>query len=253
MLKYAFAHPGKIGDLLYILPTVRFISERDDAMADIYTSEMCRSTGSLFKYQKCVNDFIVSKDYKMEHYNQGVQPWYMYVPMGYEKVYQLGFEHFPSGPLHKYIAKQIGLEDIPNPYYKFPDKTYSDEPYIVVAHCGNHTSAALKEAYAYFIHNCRIKIIQVGTIHDGAVAARPHDQLGIDFLDLASLISKAKAYVGFYSAPLVVANGFPGLLKIITSSCSGGESHCLHIPKIINLPQNVTGPILLKTLLDNME
>jgi hypothetical protein len=251
MLKYAFVHPGKIGDLLYILPTVKFICERDGAVADIYTSEICRPTESLFKYQSYVNDFIIPKDYKMEHYNQGVQPWYMYVPMGYDKIHQLGFEYFPSGPLHKYIARQIGLEDIPDPQYEFPDKTYSDEPYIVVAHCGNHTSAALIEAYAYFIQNCPIKTIQAGTIHDGAVPARPHDQLGIDFLDLASLISKAEAYVGFYSAALAIANGFPGLLKVVTCSRSGGESHGLYIPKNFNLA-NTQGFMILQKIMDNL-
>ena len=251
MRKYAFAHPGKIGDLLYILPTVRFICERDDAIADIYTSEMCASTESLFRYQKCVNDFIVSKNYKMDHYNQGVQPWYMYIPMGYEKVYQLGFEHYPSGPLHKYIAKQIGLEDIPDPQYDFPDETYSDEPYIVVAHCGHHTSPDLKAAYASFIKTCSIKTIQVGTVNDGAIPARDHDQLGIDFLELASIISKAKAYVGFYSAQLAIANGFPGLLKVLTSSRSGGEGHGLYIAETINLP-NVNNFIILQTVMDNL-
>ena len=251
MLKYAFVHPGKIGDLLYILPTVKFICERDGAVADVYTSEMCRSTESLFKYQSYVNDFIVSKDYKMEHYNQGVQPWYMYVPMGYEKVYQLGFEHFPSGPLHKYIAGQIGLEDIPDPQYDYPDKTFSDEPYIVVAHCGNHTNSDLKEAYIYFINNCPVRTVQAGSIHDGAVPARPHDLLGIDFLDLASLISKAKAYVGFYSAALAIANGFQGLLKVLTSSRSGGEIHGLYIPETINLT-NARGPVILQVVMDNL-
>ena len=110
MKRIAFSHPGKIGDLLYILPTVKYICERDGAIADIYTSDMCKSAESLFRYQEYVNDFIIPTDYKMVHYNQGVQPWYMNVPPGYDKVYQLGFELFPSGPLHKYIAKQIGLK-----------------------------------------------------------------------------------------------------------------------------------------------
>jgi hypothetical protein len=237
--------------MLYILPTVKFICERDGATADIYTSEMCKSTETLFRYQKYVNDFIVSKDHKIEHYNQGVQPWYMYVPMGYEKVYQLGFEYFPSGPLHKYIAGQIGLETVPDPSYEYPDKTYSDEPYIVVAHCGNHTSSVLKAAYAYFINNCSIKTVQVGTIQDGVVSARAHDQLGIDFLDLASLISKAIAYVGFYSAPLAIANGFPGLLKVLTSSRSGGETHGVYVPKTINLA-NAQDSIILQTVMNNL-
>lgn len=255
MRKYAFANPGKIGDFLYILPTVKYICERDGAVADIYTSQVCKSTESLIRYQSYVNDFIIPPEYKIVHENQGIQPWQMPVPAGYDEVYQLGFEHFPSeGPLHKYIAKQIGLNIFyPDPHYEFPDKTYSDVPYVVVAHCGHHTSPGLKDAYRYFIENCPMKTVQVGTVHDGAVPARSHDQLGIDFLDLASLISKASAYVGFYSGQLAVANGFPGLLKIITSSRSGGEGHGLYIPQTINLSSDVIGPEIMKPLLDNLK
>ena len=50
MRKYAFAHPGKIGDMLYILPSVHTICERDEAVADIYTSEACRAAEDLVKY-----------------------------------------------------------------------------------------------------------------------------------------------------------------------------------------------------------
>lgn len=255
MKKIAIAMPGKIGDFLYALPTIRHICERDNAIVDIYTSEICRPTESLIRYQSYVNDFIIPKEYKIIHTNQGVQPWQMPVPEGeYDKVYQLGFQIFPhDGPLHQYIGQQIGLTTIPDPFYECPDKIFYEEPYVVVGHCGNHTTSNLVNSYKYFIENCPIKVVQTGIEGDRIFTSVDcHDQIGIDFLNLASLISKAKAFVGFYSAQLAVANGFLGLLKILTSSRSGGENHGLYIPKTINLPQNVTGPILLKTLIDNL-
>jgi hypothetical protein len=253
MLKYAFAHPGKIGDFLYILPTVKLICERDGAVADIYTSDMCKSTESLIIYQSYVNDFIIPQEYEMVHFNQGVQPWQMPIDESkYDKVYQLGFEHFPHGPLHHYIAKSAGLDTVPDPQYEYPDKVFSTEPYVVIAHCGYHTSHNLRDAYRYFIEHCPLKTIQAGAARDGVIPAREHDQLGIDFLDLASLISKAKAYIGFYSGQLAVANGFPGLLKIITSSRSGGEGHGLYIPETINVSE-AFGPDMIKIFVDNMK
>jgi len=252
MLKYAFAHPGKMGDFLYILPTVKYICERDGAIADIYTSEMCRPTESLIKYQSYVNDFIIPPEYKMEHFNLGVQPWNIPIDESqYDKVYQLGFQAYPDGPLHKYIAKCIGIEDVADPQYEYPDITFYDKPYVVVGYCSHHTDSRLEQAYEYFVETCPIQTVQVGGSKDRIKSGKPHDQIGIDFLNLASLISNASAYVGFYSGQTAIANGFQGLLKILTSSRSGGEDHGLYIPKTINLPNTCNGSDILLTLLEN--
>ena len=248
--KYAFAHPGKIGDFLYMLPTVKYICERDDAIADIYTSEMCRPAEQLVRYQSYVNDFIVPSQYKIIHYNQGVQPWTIPIDdTQYDKVYQLGFQFFPhAGPLHIYIASQAGLETVPPPYYDYPDKVYYEDPYIVVAHCGSHTNPQIVQAYKYFIENSPIKVAQIGVEKDRIHAnCAYYDHIGINFLDLPALISRATAYVGIYSSQLAVANMFPGLLKIITSGPSGGEQHGLYIPETISITEKeATGPNMLK-------
>lgn len=255
MLKYAFSHPGKIGDFLYILPTVKYICERDGAIADIYTSEMCVSTEKLVRYQSYVNDFIIPRDYKIVHYNMGVQPWKMPIDESkYDKVYQFGFQHPPHGPLNAWIAKQAGLDIVPPVEYEYPDLRFYDKPYVVVAHCDYHTLPSLRQAYEYFISNSPITSVIVGIERD-RIHARGgyYDLIGIDFLHLASLISRSVAYVGFYSGQLAIANGFPGLLKVLTSSRSGGETEGLNIPVTINLPSNVSGSVLVNTVMNNVE
>jgi len=255
MLKYAFSHPGKIGDFLYILPTARYICERDGAIADIYTSEMCASTKKLVEFQSYVNEFIIPKDYKIQHFNMGVQPWKMPIDESkYDKVFQLGFQGPPHGPLHAWIAKTAGLDIIPPVTYDYPDLVNPDKPYIVLAHCGYHTLPNLKKAYEYFLLNSPITCAVVGIEGDRIHAQGGYyDLIGLDFLYLAGLISDAVAYVGFYSGQLAIANGFPGLLKVLTSSRSGGETEGLNIPITINLPSTTQGPQLLDTVMRNVD
>lgn len=251
MLKYAFAHPGKIGDLLYCLPTVHAICKRDNAIADIYTSAACKAAKNLIEYQEYVKDFIIPNEYVIQDMGQGIQPWFVPVfSEKYDAVFQLGYKHFPQGPLHLYIAHQVGLETVPDPHYDCPDKTFYNEPYIVVAHCGHRSSPDMIGVYQYFMENCPVKTVQVGIEQDW-IKGSNESILELDLLDVASLIKKSSAFVGFYSAPLAIANGFPGLSKIITMWPGVGEQHGLHIPITIDL-SFPTGPILLKTVMDNL-
>lgn len=250
MRKYAFAMPGKIGDLLYILPTVHKICEQDNAVADIYTSEACRAIEKLFRYQEHINDFIIPANYHIDNYGQGVQPWFMEIPAGYDKVFQLGYQYFPVGPLHQFIAQTAGAAPVKDPTYSFPEKKYFDEPYIVVGHCTARSSSDMAAQYKYFIDNCPIKIVQTGLSQDW-IESSSENLTGLDFLDVLSLLAHAKAFVGFYSGLLVLANGFPGLLKVITMWPGVGEQHGLHIDKTIDL-YPATGPTILKTVMDNL-
>lgn len=236
MPKYAIVHPGKIGDLLYCLPTAKVLHEQDGAEIDIFTSELCKPAEKLIRYQSYVHDFIIPADYAVRDAGQGVQPWFMNVPSGYDRVYQLGYEHFPDGPLHLYTARRAGLGSVPNPSYECPDVKVYDEPYAVVAHCGHRSNPQLKDAYRDFMNRCPIKCVQVGIEADLVEGTSADLMIGLDLLETASLISKAKAYVGFYSGQLVIANGFPGLVKIVTMYPGVGEQHGLHIPITIDLP-----------------
>lgn len=227
--------PGKIGDALYTLPTIHTICERDDAIADFYTSEMCRPLERLFRYQDHINNFIIPPEYKIDNEGCGVQPWQMPVPEGYDKVYQLGFRSFPNGPLHKFIARAAGLTTVPDPTYKFPDKVFYEEPYVLVAFVASRAWPPMYTAYVELFKTCPIKVVQTGTVVD-YVDAPSENQIGLDLLEVLSLLAHAKVFVGFYSAILALANAFPALPKIITLMHGGtGEQHGLHIANTIEI------------------
>jgi hypothetical protein len=252
MLKYALAHPGKIGDFLYCLPTAKALHERDGALIDMYTSEFCRAAKDLVKYQPYINDFIIPKDYVIDNAGQGVQPWKMDIPEGYDKVFQLGFEFFPQGPLHTFIAKRAGLSTVEFPTYKHPGVIFYNEPYVVVAYCKSRSYPRLQEAYVDFMNMCPIKCVQIGLEDELLPGTKADIKRDLNLLDTASLIANASAFVGFYSSPLVIANGFPGLPKIVTMWPGVGEQHGLHVPITIDLV-HPTGEQILNTVMENLK
>lgn len=238
----ALCHPGKIGDMLYVLPTARKIYETTGADIDIITSELCKPAEQLVRYQPYIHDFIIPSNYILNNVGQGCQPWYMDPGPGYDKVYQLGYEHFPDGPLHNFTARRAGVYPVDSPRYDYPDKLFSEDPYIVVAHCSSRAYPELTEEYRKFISNCPIKVIQTGVPEDW-VEAPSINMTGINLLEVLPLIAHAKAYIGFYSGLLVLANGF-SIPKIITMWPGVGESHGLHIDPTVDLPFATAGSIL---------
>ena len=227
---YAFCHPGKIGDALYILPALQKICREDDAVATFITSEMCRPAEALWRYQDYVVDFVVPPSYVIDNEGQGIQPWQMPVDGEYDKVFQLGYEHHPRGPLHHYTANQLEVMPVPDPVYKFPEKVFYTEPYVVTCFNNPRGYLEMREAYCAMIEQCPIKVVQTGT-SDDHVETPSENQIGLDLLEVLSLLAHAKLYVGFYSGILALANGFPALPKIVTLTTRGcGDQHGLHLP-----------------------
>jgi len=229
MDRYAFCHPGKIGDALYTLPSIHTICERDNVSATFYTSSACQQLERLFLYQDHIEEFIVPADYRISNEGQGIQPWKMHVKGNYKRVYQLGFEHFPRGALHKFIGATAGLTSVPDPYYKYPDISFYNEPYIVIGFSSLRSWPNMKTSYENLIKQCPIKVVQTGLPQD-YLDAPCENKIGLDLLEVLSLLSQAIMFVGFYSGLLALANGFPDLPKIITLIHKGtGEQHGLHI------------------------
>jgi hypothetical protein len=233
MPKYAFSHPGKIGDALYSLPTINAICERDGAKGDFYTSIACLALERLMQYQKNIEKVIIPPitEYRIESFGQGVQPWRMPIDeTEYDKVIHLGFRSVPNGAIHKFIAEQTGMprDAVDDPHYDYPEMTFYEEPYIVVVFNWAR-GASLVESYTYLIDNCPIKVVQTGLSED-LLDCPSENQMGLDLLEVASLLSKATAYVGCYSGILALANGFPDLPKFVTIPHTGaGEQHGLHL------------------------
>jgi hypothetical protein len=228
MFNYAFCHPGKIGDALYTLPTIHAICERDNATATFFTSELCLPLRNLFLYQKHIVDFIVPPQYVIQGCGQGVQPWQVPVPKArYDKIYQLGYEWFPNKALHLFSGQRAGLslKEIPDPAYDFPDKTFYEEPYIVMAYSGARGYPPMYETYEELMRQCPIKVVVTGVSYD-MVKGDCENLIGLDLLDTLALLSRAELFVGFYSGLLALANGFPELQKVVTLQHQGcGEQH----------------------------
>ena len=209
----AVAHPGKIGDALYSLPTVRALCEHHNCMADFYTSEYCLPAKRFLEYQDCINEVIVPKDYKIEGFGMGIQPWEMPIPKGrYDAVYQCGFSSNPDKSLPDFIAQQHGLSKLPI-QYDFPAlEIERATPYIILAPRG---STGWPHLFSEFIDLCPFDVVQVGGKGDFIESNKETINLtGMDFLETCQVISQAHCFVGVFSAMLVLANGFP-IKKIV--------------------------------------
>jgi hypothetical protein len=248
----AAAMPGKIGDLLYILPSMKYICERDGVKVDVYTSEYCRAAERIFRAQSYVNDFIIPPEYKIDNDGQGIQPWQMPVRSGYERVYQLGFEQFPYGELHKFIGMRAGLgpEEVPWPSYEFEDKGPAlTVPYVTIAtkrsFFGGDTT--IDPSYYYVIDQLKkigFESVQIGRKGD-FLPIESHDFTGIDMLDTLSILNHSKVHIGYMTGALVLANGIQHLQKVTPLPHPGcGEQHALYSNKNVYM-MNPSGPVLL--------
>ena len=219
----ALAHPGKLGDFLYSWPTARFLAHRHQCKVDFYTSDYCLPAKRFLRYQTWCNDVIVPADYKITDFGCGGQPWRMPVPEGkYEAVYQCGFSSTPTTAIHDWIRLQHGITQQLDIAYDVPElKSFSflradgvikiDDldalrPYVVMAPRGE---TSYKPVFQEFARLCPYLVIEVGGHGDAVAREHAYDLGGLDFLETAAVISKAKAFVGIMSSMWVVASGFP--------------------------------------------
>jgi hypothetical protein len=206
-MKFAAAHPGKIGDLLYILPSLRYIYEATRVKFDVYTSEYCLPVKELFEYQECVSGFYVAPDYIIERMDMGIQPWYVPIPNPeqYARIYQLGFRTVPDRMLHQFIGEYAGISEPLAIKYDVPklDKdVLFDVEYYVIAPRGRTT---FEHIFNELVQ--KRKCVVVGAECD--YTGYGFDYTGHNFLETASVIAQSKGFVGLMSSQLVLANGFP--------------------------------------------
>ncbi len=226
MTKFAFAHPGKLGDALYCLPVMRKLCADHNATCDFYTSSYCAPLKRLFEYQSFISTFHVAQDYVLNGFGCGCQPPYVPVPDGYDAVYQLGYKEWPHGPLHQSIANSVGINEplcIQYDYPRLPIVTWNGAraitfknklgheprmhlPYVCVA--PRHPSS-----YNDFFYNLTLElrkrdvnVVQIG--NEGEYIGVGRDATGFDMRRTVSLLSRARAFIGLMSSQLVLANGF---------------------------------------------
>lgn len=202
-MKIACAHPGRLGDALYSLPTIKKLCELHSCTADFYTSNYCSPLRRLFERQSYIDNFYTAPNYVLKDFGCGAQPWYVPIDSTiYDKSYQLGFRHYPDKPLHKFIAQSVGV-DVDKIEYEFDDFETLNEPYIIVAPRGETT---FKNLFTDVIRKSPYESVIIGGYGD--YIGRGFDLTGIDMLETLTWIAKSKGFIGLMSSQLVLANGF---------------------------------------------
>jgi SAM-dependent methyltransferase/ADP-heptose:LPS heptosyltransferase len=200
----AVSHPGKIGDALYCLPTIRYLCDKHNTQADFFTSAYCEPLRRFFEYQSCIRKVIVPEDYKIEHGNCGIQPWHMSVPEEeYECVYELGFRRDPDKVLPDFIADTVGAPNGLPIYYEFPPAQTLAEPYIVIA---PGRFDYYRRVFSEVARHAAAPVVIIGA--RGEHIEQGIDKTGLDLLDTLPWLEHAQAFLGVMSSSLVLANAF---------------------------------------------
>lgn len=204
MNKIACSHPGKLGDALYALPSIRKACEIDSAIADFYTSEYCRPMKKFMEYQSCINKVYIPDNYEIKRMDMGIQPYQMPIDGSmYNRVYHLGFRWVPDRAIPDFIALCTGIPLPVEVKYEYPDIETDNEPYIVVAPRGE---TGFKKIFCDFITNCPLTCYVIGGENDGIGVGV--DITGLDLLETTAWIAKSVGFVGLMSSQLALANGF---------------------------------------------
>lgn len=215
MSLYAASHPGKLGDALYTIPTMRHLYEATGIRFDFYTSTYCLPLRELFLAQECVNDFIIPDGYEVKRMDMGVQPWYMPIDESrYDLVYQLGFRSVPDRSIPEFIGLQAGIYEDLSIRYDFPalggrTSIPLSQPFYVFAPRGETT-------YTQLFNACIDKLIamEYGVMVIGGEGDNPStntsviDMTKYNMLDCLRLLNYAEGFVGLMSSQLALANGF---------------------------------------------
>lgn len=230
----AAAHPGKHGDALYALPTIRALCEKHGTKCDFYTSAYCEPLRELFEYQDCIENFYVPPNYNLERMDMGCVPFYVPIDTSlYESTYQLGYQYVPDCSLPEFIAKTAGVK-ISNVKYQVPEKMEiwdkrGIEDFIVIAPRGE---TSYKSVFQELIYNSPVRTVLIGSESD----TKPFDgdfenAGGLDYLTTTYILSKSKGFTSIMSSQLVLANGFSMPKVVVHDGLSWDMRHPFYKPE----------------------
>lgn len=216
--KIAVSMPGKTGDAIYAIPSIRYLTEKYGVKADFYTTTHVERARDLFEYQSCVDDLVIPHGYKIERYDMGIQPWRMPVNLDeYECVFHLGYRGTPNKRLDWFMAEQVGINPklLPRVYYEYPDLgsefDLPDKFYLLAS----NGDTSYKDLFRDIIERCPEEVYQIGLPQHYLECDWKEDNFtGLTFLETLYLMSRCSAFIGLQTNQLVLANGFD-MLKIV--------------------------------------
>ena len=219
--------PGRIGDALYSLPTIRHISKILGSKVDFWTSDYCKPLVSLFKAQSFINEVYIAKNYIVQHHGCGTQPWELIPEKEYDRIYHMGLRSYPQGRLVDYYPSLHGFTfcDTSIQY----DFTKREIPSGIVVSPGRNP--ILKPLFSKLITELAQNhtIYQVGPPSETINITHPNlKTISEDMLGTIAYINACHTFIGTLSANLVLANGFPCKKIIICEKERHNPAHDVH-------------------------
>lgn len=134
--------PGKFGDILWSLPTVRLLAARHDTKVDFMTSPAHASILRLIQRQPYIRETWTGKDWDVTSEDTAqnrVPPVCDCDCHGYEEIYHLGYREWPSQRLAEEIRESVGLARNPSdsalalhePWITVPDAARETEGTVI--------------------------------------------------------------------------------------------------------------------------
>jgi hypothetical protein len=190
------------GDVLWTVPAVRALAERHGCKVDYWLGPRGSMTADLLKSQSFIRDAFCG-------YGRGIAN------------YDLNFKDRPADKtLLDYFCALAG---VPRQGHFFelpadcPSEPIPDGPFVVLAAKRQDGSMHERwgEMWREFVRRCPLPVVEVGC--PGAATATDcgaMDRLRHGFLEMAGIISKCKYFFGHISAPLVIADAMPDVVRI---------------------------------------
>lgn len=203
MSKHLVTFSGKLGDVLWSLPTARLISQTVGERLDFGTMPGSRSLLPLLEAQPwCARAFVV-EDWVCVHSNFGDQPWNppKTAEEGYEQCWHLTYKghpgiNAPEMPLVDFIAYQQGMrfKDNPLPFVEVPPAvcSYKGGPFVAYAFNTQYTELKARFLKALTWNLTGLRFVDVSQ-HPWLVAV--------------GVMQGALCFVGCRSANYVLAHG----------------------------------------------
>lgn len=253
--RIAVAHPGKIGDALYCLPTAKHLHGKTGCPVDFWTSEILEPARRLIEFQPYIGRFVVSPSYELRDTSLGAQPPHVPLPLeDYRMVFQCGFHDVPREAIPDSIARQASCPvGLPIELWVGDERPDLPEDYIVVAPDAGRPGVESPEFWRQVAESLDCPVVVTGPQrHPWFDGSKAIDRTGLDFLDTARIFKHARAYAGPFSGQLVVANAFP-IRRVVTYR--PGMIHLSHSvvdPHTVYLP-NPTPETVVDALTEELE
>lgn len=218
----AICSPELNGDVLWALPAARELARRAGCQADFWLGPRGRNLPDLLAVQDFVRKVIVDWDFPCPGPGDSHD---MEKPKGspeYEHVHQLGFRQGQEchGSLLDYFCQAVGLPrqghwiDIPR---WCPQDPLPEGDFVCLAAKSQDGGMHVRwgEMWREFVRRCPLPVVEVGLPESPtAVDAGAINRCRPGFLEMAGVISRCKYFVGHISAPLVIADAFPNVVRI---------------------------------------